>query len=603
MDNNIRVSDYIVELLIKQGVKDVFLLAGGGIMYLLDSIGKSKKIRYIVNHHEQACAIAAEAYARVTNKVGVCFVTTGPGSTNAITGVAGAWVDSIPMLVISGQVKRELIADYKKVRQVGPQEINIIDIIKGITKYAKTIMNPDSIRYEIERAFYEAKNGRPGPVWLNIPLDVQGAIINKEKLEGFEIKEIEKNEKGILSRKIIKTVKLLEKSKRPVILAGSGIRLSGGLMEFIKMVNMLKIPVLTTINGLDLIEESNKYFFGRFGPMGQRRANFVLQNSDLIISIGSSLNVATTGFDFKNFACKAKKIFVNIDKNELSKIKFKIDLSIKCDAKDFIKRMCEITDKLKMNIDKRWLEVCRYWKEKYPVILSEFYNDKEHVNSYVFFNELSKLINSKQILTTGVGLDVVSFIQSYQVRKEQRAFVNKNFGSMGWDLPAVVGTCTANNFESVVCVVGDGSVQLNIQELATIGYYKMPIKIFIFNNGGYKSIRDTQNTLFGGNLVGADGKTGENNPNFEKIASAYGIKYCKIKSNDEITKTIRKVLKENGSVITEVFLNYDQERIPRMSTQRLCDGTLVSKSLEDMYPFLDEKEIWENMHMFDKKKI
>jgi len=598
----IKLSDYVIDFLVEKNIKNVFLVAGGGIMHLIDSVGKNKNINYIANHHEQASATAAESYSRLTNDIGVCLVTTGPGGTNAITGVAGAWVDSIPMIVISGQVKRELIANYEKVRQIGPQEINIVGMVKGITKYAKTIMEPDTIKYELEKAYFEAKNGRPGPVWLDIPLDVQAAMVDEKKMIGFSVPKIQKNEKE-LDKKINKVIDLLKKSKRPVIIAGNGIRLSHGNEMFKTLVNKLKVPVLTTVNGLDLIEEKNKYFFGRFGPMGQRRANFVLQNADLVLSVGASLNVSTTGFDFDNFARGAKKISINIDESELTTRKVKIDLSICVDARFFLEKLLKGIDKFNFEWDKRWLKVCHFWKNKYPTVLNQFLSDKNHINSYVFFKELSDSLNSMDVLTTGVGLDVVSFIQSFEVKRNQRAFVNKNFGQMGWDLPAVIGTCVANKFKRVVSVCGDGSFQMNIQELGTISFYKMPIKIFVFNNGGYKTIRDTQNNLFEGRFVGADKKSGVSNPDFRKIADAYKMNYFLLKNHTCLSENIKKVLKQKGPVLCEVNIDFDQQRIPKVSTIKLENGNLVSKPLEDMFPFLSEAEIYANMHMFDEKEI
>jgi len=594
----VKVSDYVVDFLVQKGIDNVFMVAGGGIMHLIDSVGRNQKISYIANHHEQASAIVAESYSRLTNNIGVCLVTTGPGGTNAVTGVAGAWVDSIPMLVISGQVKRELIADYKVVRQVGPQEIDIVGMVKGITKYAKTVMDPMNIKYELERAFYEAKSGRQGPVWLNIPLDVQGSIVDESKLVGFVPPRTKVNKD--LDKKIDEVIDLLQRSERPVLIAGNGIRLANAVDDFLVLVKNLHIPVLTTINGLDLIEENNEMFFGRFGPMGQRRSNFILQNADLILSVGASLNVASTGFDFENFGRKSKKVLINIDESEIKYRKFNIDNLVVADAKVFLEKLSKKMEIKKFKSKNRWLQVCRIWKEKYPVVLEEFYKNNLSVNSYVFFDKLSNLLDTGDVVTTGVGLDVVSFIQSFKVKKSQRAFVNKNFGSMGWDLPAVIGTCVANGFKKVFSVCGDGSVQLNIQELGTIAFYKMPIKIFIFNNGGYKSIRDTQNNLFDGNLVGADFNTGVSNPNFKKISQAYGIEYLLIKNNTEIESKIKETLLNDGPVLCEVMIDFNQERIPRIATVRLGNGTLVSKPLEDMFPFLSEKEIWENMHLFDK---
>lgn len=595
------LSDYLIEFLVKKGIKDIFLVSGGGIMYLLDAVERNKKIKYISNHHEQASATSAEAYARVKNHISACLVTTGPGGTNAITGIAGAWVDSIPIIIISGQVKKEIIADYSKTRQIGPQEINITDMVKPITKYAVTILRPETIKYHLEKAFYLSINGRPGPVWLEIPLDVQSAQINEKKLKGFlpPLKKMKGNTN--FNKNIAKTIYLLKNAKRPVVIAGHGVRLAGAEKEIIKLINKLKVPVITNLNGIDIIPHNNIHFMGIYGPGGYRSANLVLQNSDLILSIGSGLNVVCTGFDFKRFAPKAKKIAVNIDKGVLSQAKIEIDLPIKSDAKEFLRELIKRVNKEEFYFSKKWLNVCNYWKKKYPLIVKEFYRDEKHVNSYVFYDILSGLIPSNYILTTGIGLDVVSFYQAFRVKDNQRAFVNKNFGQMGWCLPATIGACIANNRKDVVCVTGDGSFQLNIQELATIDYYKLPIKIFVFNNKGYKSIRDTQNNLFNGRLIGADNTSGVSNPNFKKIAEAYNLKYEKIMNNNQLKNKIQKVLETKGPIICEVNIAYDQIRMPRSATYKDKNGVLHSRPLEDMFPFLPREEVRKNMHMFDKE--
>lgn len=587
----ISVSDYIIDFLVKKNIKNVFLVAGGGIMYLLDSVGRNKKINYISNHHEQASAIAAESYARLTNDIGVCLVTTGPGGTNAITGIAGAWVDSIPVLIISGQVKRELIADYKKVRQVGPQEINIISMVEGITKYSKTVMDPETIKYELEKAYYEAKSGRPGPVWLDIPLDVQNAMIDEKKMVGFSIPKIQKNEK-CLNNKINEVIELLKKSKRPVIIAGNGIRLSGGIDIFRKLIKMVKIPVLLPINGLDLLDEDNPFLLGKFGPFGQRRGNFVLQNSDLVISIGASLNVASTGFDYENFAPMAKKVYVNIDKGEDNK-KINFDIVINDDAKDVMELFLK---KYKENDFSEWLIRCNFLKKKYTSIEPFMLEDKNYVNSYVFFDILSDFLKNDDVLITGIGLDACGMYQAYRVKKGQRAYVNKNFGQMGWDLPAAIGACIANKKNRVILVAGDGSIQMNIQELETIKQYNLPIKIFVLNNKGYESIRATQNNLFEGNFVGADEKSGVSNPNFNFLAKAHFIKYFYIKNNNQIKKKLKLILNNDENCLCEININYSQKRTPRSITIKDSDGKLKSSPLENMYPFLSEEEVKSNFY-------
>ncbi|OGK21881.1 hypothetical protein A3C23_00855 [Candidatus Roizmanbacteria bacterium RIFCSPHIGHO2_02_FULL_37_13b] len=590
------VADYVIDFLVKRGITDIFLVSGGGIMYLLDAIYRNKKITYISNYHEQASATCAESYARLKNRIGACLVTTGPGSTNAITGVAAAWVDSISMLVISGQVKREVIADYSKLRQMGNQEVNIIPMVKPITKYAVTIMNPESIKFELEKGFHEATTNRPGPVWLNIPLDVQGSNIDEAKLKSFNIPKYKSKNNKI--KKVGKVISLLKLSKRPVFILGHGIRLSGASETINKLLDEFDIPILLTLNGLDLIPFSHPKLIGYFGPSGYRRANLVLQNADLIISIGASLNIASTGFNYSNFARKGKIVMVNIDKGELQKKTINVDMSIKMDGKDFIEAFIKQSSNVKLHLDPLWLTTGKLWKEKYPTIISKFKQDKKHVNSYLFMDKLSDLLTKEDILTTGMGLDVISFNQAFKIKEGQRAYVNKNFGQMGWCLPAAIGACIANNRKRSICVTGDGSIQFNLQELNTIRYYKLPIKIFVFNNKGYKSIRDTQNSLFEGRLVGADKNSGVINPNFKKLASAYDLQYDYISNNSQIEKKIRRALITKGPTLYEVNISYDQSRMPRSVTRRKLDGSLESGSLEDMWPHLPKEELEAIMKTF-----
>lgn len=593
------LSDYVIQFLVKHKITDIFLVSGGGIMYLTDSVGRNKKMTYYSCHHEQACATAAEAWARVKNIPGACLVTTGPGGTNAITGVAAAWVDSIPMIVISGQVKRETIADYKKMRAFGPQEINIVDMVAPITKYAVTVMNPQDIRYHMEKAYHLATTGRPGPVWIDIPLDVQGAKINAKNLKNFSPP---KTQEHVISPKILKkTISMLEKSTRPVIIAGNGIRLSNSLNAFYKLIRKIKIPILLPINGLDLIPHDYQYFSAKFGPGGQRSGNLVLQNSDLILSIGASLNPASTGFNFEKFAPNAKKIMVNIDSSELNKKNYKPHLKIKSDAKIFITEFLNETNKARLNNYDSWINTCNMWKKKYPVIISDFGKDKKYVNSYVFVDTLSNYLKENETVTTGMGLDAHSVFQALKIKNGQRAFLNKNFGQMGWCLPAAIGANIAGGKKRSICITGDGCIQFNIQELGTISYYLLPIKIFIFSNEGYESIRSTQSNLFKRRFVGADKDSGVSNPNFKKIADSYKIKYLEIKSNSKIKTIIHKVLRTNGPVICEIHINPKQKRVPKMVSYRREDGKLESRPLEDMAPLLPRQELWEIMNKFKKK--
>lgn len=594
----VRLADFVVEWLVEKGIGDIFLVSGGGIMFLCDAVGKNKQINYVSTRHEQGGTIAAEAYSRIKG-MGVSLVTTGPGATNAITGVACAWYDSIPLLIISGEQKRALIADYSKYRNLGPQEVNIIPMVTPITKYAKIIMNPLKIKYELEKAYYLAKSGRPGPVWVDIPLDVQDAIIDTRRLEKFTLPKPTKSP-GLIG-KVSKVVKLLRKAKRPVLVLGNGVRLSNAVSLINPVLKQLQIPVILPFGALDLVAENNPYMGGKFGPGGQRRGNFALQNADLVLSIGASLNIASIGFNYESVAPKATKIMVNIDQNELSKPTIKVDMGIEADARDFMEELLSQSKRIKFEFDESWPKVISEWKKKYPSIINEFYQDKKHVNSYVFFDRLSDFTKEGEVIVTGIALDACGLYQAYRVGKNQRAFVNKNFGPMGWGLPAAIGACVANKQKRVILVTGDGSLMLNAQELATVDSYRMPIKIFVFNNNGYESIRSTQNKFFEGRLVGADQTGGITNPDYQKLASAYHMQFRRIRTNKELGR-IGGILKIKGPVICELNIAYSQERIPKASSSKSSDGTLVSRPLEDMAPFLPREEIEEIMNKFKESK-
>ena len=594
-----RLADYVIQFLAEKRIDKLFTVSGGGIMFLIDAVGKNKKIKYISTNHEQGATIAAEAYARI-NGFGACLVTTGPGATNALTGLACAWYDSIPMMVISGQQKRELIADYTKYRNLGPQETNIIPMVEPLTKYAKTIMNPNKIRYELEKAYYLAKNGRPGPVWIDIPLDLQALEIETGKLVGFKPPK-EKVKSLKLKSHVKKVIKLLEKSKRPVLILGNGVRLSGAEKMVSELLNTVKVPVILPFGSLDLVPENSPFLAGKFGPGGQRRGNFILQNSDLVLSIGASLNVASIGFNYQSVAPDAKKIMVNIDKNEMSKPTLQVDLKIQADAKDFIQELLKQTKSKRFEYDARWLVTMKKWKKDYPSVTSDMYLDKKHVNSYVFFNTLSDCLKSNDTLVTGIALDACGLYQAFKVKKDQRAFVNKNFGPMGWGLPAAIGASQTGRKGKVVLVTGDGSLNLNIQELGTVDAYRLPIKIFVFNNGGYESIRSTQNKFFKGRLVGSSEQTGVKNPDYKQLAKAYNLKYITINNNKQLAK-ISNILELDGPVLCEVNIAFEQARVPKASSFRNKDGKLESRPLEDMAPFLLRKELAEIMNTFKEDK-
>ena len=588
-----KLSDYVVSFLENLRVKNIFILAGGGSMHLVDSVGRSKSIRYICNHHEQAATIAAEAYSRLTNNIGVALVTSGPGGTNTITGVIGAWLDSIPILVISGQVKIETtIINNTKLRQLGDQEINIIDIVKPITKYAVMVTNKNEIKYHLQKAIYLAKSGRPGPVWVDIPLDIQGAHIEKKSLKEYDYTNDVKKD---LDSKIDAVINLLKKSKRPVIIAGNGIRLSKAVEEFRILMEKLKIPVIATFVGYDIVPSTNPYYFGRYGSMGQRAGNFTVQNSDLVLAIGSRLNIRAISYNYKAFAREAMKIVVDIDPAELEKPTLKIDVPIWQDAKRFIVDLLKGIENHDIGYKDNWLKKCLEYKAKYPNITPEREDVKKFVDSYYFFKKLSNLTKDGTIFAFGNGTACMSSYHSFDVKPNQRVIVNSGCGSMGYGLPAAIGACFGNNKKSIICVTGDGSIQLNIQELQTIVHYKLPIKIFVLYNEGYISIRNTQKKFFNGFFVGANKESGISCPDMIKIAKAYGISTLTIKNHEELEYKIKKALSYPEAILCEVNINPEEKMYPKLSSEKKEDGTIVSKPLEDMYPFLDRDEFKRNM--------
>lgn len=592
-----KVSDFVIEFLLSRGVSDIFTVSGGGIMHLTDSVRRNSEMRYICNFHEQACAIAAESYARVRNGVGACLVTTGPGSTNALSGIAGAYVDSIPVIVISGQVRRELIANYKKLRQLGPQEINIDELAKPVVKYFITLLDPSRIRYEMEAALWHATSGRPGPVWINIPLDVQSAEFDLESSPSFVPPEGKLETKELVGQ-VAKVIRLLSESKRPVVIAGNGVHLSSAGDRFRKLIEKTNAPALLTVGSVDLLEENHPLSMGRFGPLGQRRANFTLQNSDLVLSIGASMSVSSIGFNTAEFAPQAKRIMVNIDAEELLKPNYKPDLGIVADAGSFIDEFLRQSSDRNFVVSSEWEKACKLWKNKYPTITQDYLEDTHHVNSYCFSRKLSQYLPPDGIVVTGNSLDFWSVYQSFEVKVGQRVYTNINYGSMGWDLPAVIGASVGKPNQPICIPTGDGSIQFNVQELMTIRRNNLPIKIFVLNNQGYESIRSTQKNYFEGRLFGSDYSSGIDNPDFQLLAAAYGIPYACIHTNQELD-TIENILKLEGPVLCELKLSPNQPRSPKIMSVKNPDGSMSSRPLQDMAPFLPREEVWENMHLFD----
>lgn len=596
MAQKIKLSDYIVNYLASIGVKDVFMITGGGAMHLNESFGNNPHVRYYCNHHEQAGAMAAEAYARIKG-LGVCVVTTGPGGVNTLNGVVGAWLDSIPMLIVSGQVKRETIKPTKKLRQLGIQELNIVDIVKPITKYAVTIWEPEKIRYHLEKAVYLAKSGRPGPVWIDVPLDVQAAYVEKNSLVGFHPREIKPLfNRSKLVEQVGETLGLLRNSRRPVIFAGGGVRLSGAQELLLKLAERFKIPILTAMSANDLVHSDHKLFFGRPGAFGgERVGNFIIQNSDLLISLGARLHLWTIGFDYKNFARAAKKIIVDIDKAELEKPTVRPDIAIHGDAKEFITEMLQQGKNLKIPKYSDWLAYCRKIKEKYPAVLPEYKKQKKFVNSYYFIDVLSKVMTEGEVVVASDGTAFSCTAQAIKIKRGQRLIYNVGCASMGYGLPAAIGACIANAKKRVVCLEGDGSIQLNIQELQTVVHYKLPAKIFVFNNEGYLSIRITQENFFKSHYVGSNPQSGVSFPDMRKISKAYGIPFVRINNQTTLEEKLRHMLDAEGPIICEIMMDPHQPLIPKVTSVMRPDGRMISKPLEDMYPFLPREEFYQNM--------
>jgi acetolactate synthase-1/2/3 large subunit len=590
----IKLSDFVMEYIAGLGVKHIFMLPGGGCMHLVDSLGRNKRLKFIVNLHEQACAVAADAYSQYTDNIGAALVTTGPGGTNAITGVCASWIESTPVLIISGQVKRADLMIGKGVRQIGPQEVDIVTLVKPITKYAATVMDPEDIKYHLDKAVYLAKEGRSGPVWLDIPLDVQGAIIDKNKLKGF-IKPKHINKEKELNKKVNRLIKLINRSKRPIILAGNGIRLAKGISQFKKLIEKTRIPVLTTWRSLDILPQDHQLYVGRPGSVGQRGANFAQQNSDLIICIGARLDVAQVAYNYGNFARHAKKVIIDIDEHEIGKVASKIDMKFNVDAAKFLNVL--LTKANRINLDTgEWLKRCRSWKKKYPVILAEFKQEKRYVNTYVLVDTLSEMLTKDDVIVPGSsGSSSEITMQVFKVKQGQRIFNSPGLGSMGFGLPASIGACVASGKKRTICLVGDGGLQHNIQELELLKRYQLPIKIFILNNNGYASIRATHHKFFDGRLVGCDPSSGLTLPDTLKIAKAYGLKTFKISSHGKLEESLKTILNYRGPAVCEVMIDPDLLTQPKVSSEVKPDGRIVSKPMEDLWPFLEREEFKANM--------
>lgn len=589
-----KLSDFVVEFIAQQGVKHVFMLPGGGAMHLNDSLGRNKKIEYICTLHEQAAAIAADAYAQYTNNLGVVQVTTGPGGTNTLTGLVASWLDSIPVLYVSGQVKTADLRTKRHVRQMGFQEVDIVSMVENVTKYAMTVTDPESIQYHLQKAVYLAKHGRPGPVWIDIPLDIQAAEIDVKKLKSFDPKEL--NEPVVdLSKDVQKAIEMLNAAKRPVVLVGNGVRLSGGLNLFLDLIQHLQIPVMTTWKAADFLPENDPLFIGRPGAVGQRGANFAQQTADLILVLGARLDLGQTAYNHKNFAPKAKKILVDVDAKEISKMETEIHLPVIADAKLFLEALLKNKSKLQVT-PKAWLKKCQNLKKKYPVLLPEYFKQKKYVNDYVLLKALSETMAKNDLLVPGSsGACSERSSQAFEMKKGLRFINSQALGSMGFGIAQAIGACIASGKKRTVSIEGDGGFIMNVQELELVRRMKLPIKFFILNNNGYVSIRTTQINYFNKNFVASTPKSGLTLPDYKKIALAFGLPYVQLKDQKNIQKKIKDILKSKGPVICEVMIAPDQITQPRVSSKKLPDGKMMSMPMEDLWPFLDREEFEENM--------
>lgn len=590
--SKIKVSDYIAKRLKEiYNVKNVFMVSGGGAMHLNDSFGKY--IPYICNHNEQASAIAAEGFAKASQKLAVVNVTTGPGGLNCLNGVFGQWTDSVPVLYISGQVKfSTTLASCPdiKLRQLGDQEADIISVVKPLTKYAKMVTEPKEIKYHLDKAIHEATTGRKGPVWLDIPMNVQGALVEEDELIDCDYScgiSPTKND-----CKIEEIISKLKNAKRPLIVAGHGIRLSGQKSNFIKLLDKFKIPVVTTFNGFDLIPDNHPCFIGRIGTIGQRCGNFALQNADVVLFLGSRNNIRQISYNWENFAKNAYKIIVDIDNAELQKPTVKPDMAINIDLEDFLPLFAESAGEI---TKPDWLDFCKKLKEKYSFENTAEYKHTDKINAYGAVRRITELLPQGAACVLGNATAIIASMQTALIKENQRYFSNSGDASMGYDVPAAIGACVASGNQSTFCITGDGSIMMNIQELQTIKHNNLPVKIFIINNDGYISIKQTQNNFFEGRNTGAGTNSGVSIPDFVKVGSAFGIESFRITRPDEIDDAINKMINSKTPLICEIMVNPDYIFSPKLSSKKLADGTMISPSLEDMYPFLPREEFEQNM--------
>ena len=581
-----KLSDYVMDFLAERGLRHMFLLPGGGCMHLVDSVGRNERITYVPCLHEQAASIAAESYAQHTNNLGAVLVTTGPGGTNAMTGLAAAWIDSTPVFFLSGQVKRSDRIGESGVRQMGSQEVDIVPMVRHLTKYAVTLMEPARIRYEMEKAYHLALHGRRGPVWLDIPLDVQAAEIDAASLEGYVPEE---KEPTVEQAAVQRICTLLQNARRPLILAGNGVKLAGAEEELKAFMEKTGIPVLLTWKTIDMLDGDDGQYFGCPGVMGHRHANFILQSADCLLILGSRLDSSLTAWNHEHFAPKAKKIMVDIDETEIRKMRTDLALSVVADAKGLLQALNHADCRMDREQMEPWISYCKEMRKKYPAVTREMREQQEYVNAHAFVEALSEQLAPEDVIVpeSSGGAGEITY-QALKVKYGQKVKNAAGLGSMGFGIPYAIGACIANGRRRTVLINGDGAFQLNIQELATIAGQNLPIKIFVWENGGYASIQGTQRNYFEGNYVAANKESRLFLPNLGKVAAAYGLQVFRMQKPEEMKETIAKVLRADGSVLCEVSVSPEETASPRVKARKLPDGNMVSGLLEDMWPYTSD---------------
>lgn len=600
---SIKLAEYIADVLVAHGVSQNFTVTGGGAMHLNDAFGHKAGLHTVYNHNEQGCAVAAEAYARIAGKPALCCVTSGPGGTNAITGVIGGWLDSIPMLVISGQVKRETtlwsVPDLH-LRQLGDQEFDIINSVGNMTKYCAMVTEPDDIAYHLEKALYLCAVGRPGPVWLDIPLDVQGAQIDPDTLRHFDPAECAtaQTPPAVTDETARAVLAKLQSAKAPLVLAGTAIHHGKAEAELLELVKKLNIPVVTAWDANDTVAFDNPCFAGMPGTVGTRGGNFCVQNCDVLLSLGCRLNIRMISYNKLAFAENAYKIIVDIDGEELKKPTIHPDMPIHAEVKDFIGALLRQPYERPAAHDK-WLRWAQDSNARYPAVRPEYHreadNTEVNVNPYVFIDMLFARLTAEDIIACGNGSACVVTFQAGKIKQGQRMFTNSGCAAMGYGLPAALGAAVAAPGKRVVCVDGDGSFMMNLQELQTIAHHKLSVKLMLMNNNGYHSIRQTQNNLFKPPLVGVSAESGVSFPNFAKLADAFGVPYYRVQKETD-TAALEAALSAEGPVFCEVIVDETQNFEPKLSSKVLPDGKIVSPPLDDMFPFLPKEEYEANRY-------